>query len=142
MREGDGREPTGPELAARLRPLLPANARADFDNDISIFADADDRVSVCGVLMAMAWAFKRLVDARESRAIEAVLGEMERLLATFSRRSDVAIGLDDSVWNSVLVCFFESALPVVASEHAAVMAHLGPVSRAALEEDPWWLEPE
>lgn len=138
-------EPTGAELAARLRALLPIGKQASYDEMLDVYSyevDGDPNTSTssaCGALMALTGPFRDCLADREFAAAGSILDEMERLLNEHPQGQ----GLDGSVWNSVLTCFLESVLPVDATSFGAIRPGLGPIIVAhAKQYDPWWLEPE
>jgi hypothetical protein len=58
-------EPSGAELADRLRQLFPEMDHARFDEEVDGFGSPEGNVSACGVLSAFSWTFQRWLAAGE-----------------------------------------------------------------------------
>lgn len=137
-------EPTGPQLAARLRALLPSDRQASYDDNLEsvsyqVNGEAGRTNSACGALMALTGPFRECLDEGDFATAGRLVDEMERLLGEFPDPT----GLDGSIANSVLACFLESVLPVDRAAHDAIRPHIGPLIEShAKRFDPWWLRPE
>lgn len=135
-------EPSAAAVAGRLRELLPTGARAEFDDDISAYAEPDGDVSVCGVLIAFGTSFRLLIRGGDVTSIRDTLAYLDDLLVRYKPE----VGAPPSghgVYNSLLSCFFENVLPVRPEEFAYVGPFLGPGVRAHCAEfEPSWLEPD
>jgi len=134
-------EPSAAEIASALRGLLPDELLAQFDDDMSAYADLDGDVSLCGVLLAFSGSFRLLIRKRDAASIRDVLAFVDDLLVRHQPEGGVG-PRDGSVYNSLLACFLENVLPVRPEEFPVVGPYLGPgVCAHASKFEAWWLEP-
>jgi hypothetical protein len=131
-------EPTSPELQDRFRSALPEGFRAQFDEDVAIFADDRGDTDRCGALMALGWAFDRLIAAAERTAIGRVLAIVEDLLSQVEPEDWNTPGC--GLMNDIAVCFLESVLPTTPAGHPMVVPQMGPLARRCVK--PEWLRPD
>ncbi len=126
-------EPSGPELARRLRALVPEAGRSAYDQDVELFNAEPGKGTTCGALAAFSWAFERMVAAADEASIKAALLFVDSLLETAT----------PSLRDSVVTCFLENVLPTTPAGHPLVVPNLGPRSRDWCEShSPYWLQPD
>jgi hypothetical protein len=129
--------PTSPELQSLFRDLLPERFRAGFDEDVAVFADTHGYTDDCGVLMALGWAFDRLIAAAELDAIGLVLATIEDLLSQADPEDWVKPR--HGLLNSISACFLESVLPTTPAGQPMVVPQMGPLAKKCVRPD--WLLP-
>jgi len=131
-------EPSSRELQERLRNLLPSGFQVQFDDDVALFADYDGETDQCGVLMACAGAFNRLISSAEIEAIGRVLATIEDLLGQCPPE-DWKPGVR-GFRVLIIECFLELVLPTTPGGQPMVVPRMGPLALKCVP--PLWLLPD
>jgi hypothetical protein len=155
-------EPTGPELAQRLRDAFPELDLPTFAEDLEPMSESGaqrlramganeaivanvlrSHLTRCAALTAFSHQFKDWVEQGKSEPVLRALLLMDQLLAeappvpAMMRADEVG----DQFHNSLLVCFFENIMNTTAAFRTMVRPNLGPAIRRHLQEhEPFWLE--
>ena len=136
------RPPSGDELAQALREMLPAKFAASYDDYVGLFADDDGHLSRCGALSGLTSPFRAALDGQDFATIGRLFSYLDDLARTHQPASSGS-SLGDDLENGIIVCFFESVLPVSADVYEHVVPLIGPYVRAYAEDQQgWWLQPE